>query len=269
MGTGYLLLAVIDRGGAERLMAESPCEILQRVEIIPVGDIAAVIYPEPPSPFRRGSQRRVARIATFQSHLLERLMEDALVVASGFDFKMHCLRSVRQFLITHQSQLRRHLLQYGSTVEVSVDVTWDLNGLVRRVLTEEGLTPSQTEQRSSLPRVRPAIALEHVIARRRARLTNKIDEAIRPLIVDRSAEDGGKANTLCKFKVMIQRHNEIDLYHRLRSLAEQSQDGICVRSIGPVPPSSFVRIEAQDQTPHRLQARQVILIAPGTADLAA
>jgi hypothetical protein len=234
------LIAVISRSGADRLAANDGLSRLKDVEIVGHENLAALVGPVFQSRiFQSQSSARTQYLKNYLS-VLECAMEESPTLPAAPFSPIPDTSFAVQLLKANTDSIGQRLAQYGNRLEVQISVRWDINLVVRQILTQSDLGAPQDQPEKI--KVRAARDLDEAIAMRKSKLTHAIHSAIRPLILDQVTEDKASCDILCAMKVMIAKDEETELYRVLQSISGGSAGQLKINCVGPLPPYSFIAL---------------------------
>lgn len=209
------------------------------VSLVEVGNVSAVVGPETRwRMFRSAEHNNLTRLQHYQT-VLETVMEDTAILPARYQTVLPGREAVCTLLAQHGHRLIKPITDYGHLIEIEVIVDWDLNEIVKTILSKDGLDTSRLGRTSH----GMATALQQEIATRRETLSRYIRHALKAISVDISDVRDPDPGVVTRHVLLLERDRDSDLFLLLREIDKSGIGKLRMRCIGPLPPCSFASVE--------------------------
>lgn len=262
----YTLYALTD-AGQQSALRSIETRVTERggpsgIELIEAGSLTALIGPS--HKYRRFRSLEFNRHQQLQAQqvVLETAMEEVRVLPAKLGTSLPSRSKVVQLLNIHRNEFQSQLDRYGDLVEFEVIVSWDVNEIVRSILTMDGLEiPNGSRSNRNM-----AKALERAIDTKRRTLRAHINSAIEQIARDTVTIDSLEPSTLSRQIVLLSKDREDRFYDLLRKINASGDGKISIKCIGPLPPCSFAAVQVW-KTPIAdvLEARSTLRLGPSAS----
>lgn len=241
--TEIVLYGFTDRKGAENL-STLPTTLKQDyslpgIDIIEVGNVAAIIGPQPKwRYFRTVDHNNLTRLQQYQS-VLEAALREAPILPARHQTVLPNRGAISNLLAQHGPSIIQPLRQYGSLLEFEIEIRWDMSEIVRNILGKDGLeAPDSPDDTHAMTE-----ALDIAIERKREALAKFINQAITAVTLDEIRVDVRDRDILCNLIVLVRRDNCDALMKLLGQINSSGIGKLDMNCIGPLPPCSFASVE--------------------------
>lgn len=209
------------------------------VGLVEVGNVSAVVGPETRwRMFRSAEHNNLTRLQHYQA-VLETVMEDTAILPARYQTVLPGREAVCTLLAQHGHRLAKPISDYGHLIEIEVIVSWDLNEMVKTILSKDGLDTSRLGRTSH----GMATALQQEIATRRETLSRYIRHGLKAICVDISDVRDPDPGVVTRHVLLLERDRDSDLFLLLREIDKSGIGKLRMRCIGPLPPCSFASVE--------------------------
>lgn len=209
------------------------------VGLVEVGNVSAVVGPETKwRMFRSTEHNNLKRLQHYQT-VLETVMEDTAILPARYQTVLPGKEAVCTLLAQHGHRLAKPIADYGHLIEIEVIVEWDLNEMVKTILSKDGLDISRLGRTSH----GMATALQQEITKRRETLSRYIRQALKAISVDISDVRDPDPGVVTRHVLLLERERDNDLFMLLKEIDKSGIGKLRMRCIGPLPPCSFASVE--------------------------
>ena len=209
------------------------------VGLVEVGNVSAIVGPETKwRMFRSAEHNNLARLQNYQS-VLEAVMEVTAILPARYQTVLPGREAVCTLLAQHGHKLAKPISDYGHLIEIEVIVEWDLNEIVKTILSKDGLDTSRLGRTSH----GMATALQQEITKRRETLSRYIRHALQGISVDLSDVRDPDPGVVTRHVLLLEKGRDTDLFMLLREIDKSGVGKLRMRCIGPLPPCSFASVE--------------------------
>lgn len=209
------------------------------VGLVEVGNVSAIVGPETKwRMFRSTEHNNLTRLQNYQT-VLETVMEDTAILPARYQTVLPGREAVCTLLAQHGHKLTKPIMDYGHLIEIEVIVEWDLNEIVKTILSKDGLDTSRLGRTSH----GMATALQQEITKRRETLSRYIRHALKGISVDLSDVRDPDPGVVTRHVLLLEKVRDTDLFMLLRQIDKSGIGKLRMRCIGPLPPCSFASVE--------------------------
>lgn len=209
------------------------------VGLVEVGSVSAIVGPETKwRMFRSAEHNNLTRLQHYQT-VLESVMEDTAILPARYQTVLPGKEAVCTLLAQHGHRLAKPIADYGHLIEIEVIVEWDLNEMVKTILSKDGLDTSRLGRTSH----GMATALQQEVKTRRETLSRFIRQALKGISVDISDVRDPDPGVVTRHVLLLERERDNDLFMLLREIDKSGIGKLRMRCIGPLPPCSFASVE--------------------------
>ncbi len=209
------------------------------IGLVEVGSVSAIVGPETKwRMFRSTEHNNLTRLQNYQM-VLEAVMEDTAILPARYQTVLPGREAVCTLLAQHGHKLAKPITDYGHLIEIEVIVEWDLNEIVKTILSKDGLDTSRLGRTSH----GMATALQQEITKRRETLARYIRHALKGISVDLSDVRDPDPGVVTRHVLLLEKTRDNDLFLLLRQIDKSGVGKLRMRCIGPLPPCSFASVE--------------------------
>ena len=240
----YYVYGVVSQGAQA-----PPCPGIEgaTLQLISADGVAALVS-EVPAEVRLGRQAM-----SDHARVLERALENGPVLPMRFGVVMADDQAVRADLLDgHRTALGSQLEEFADKVELKLRATYDEARLMREIVAEdqdvarlrESLRGT-SEDASYYGRIRLGELVAEALQRKRQVDSRAIVDSLAPLAIAVDVAEPNHERLVLNASFLVAR-DQVDAFDRaVDEIGRQLQDRMRFKYTGPLPPHSFVRLEAE------------------------
>ena len=215
------------------------------VHTVDMDDLAALVSDVPPGPLTGTRDDVLAH-----SRVLEEVVAHAPVLPMRFGVVMEDVDSLRQRLLTqHGDELRHQLDQLEGVVQLRVRVLYENDAGLREIVAEDreiaqlrDAVRGKPEDATYYDRIRLGELISQALDRKRELDGDVVLKRLEPLSVDHVAEPAVHEQMVLNVSILVERARLDEVSRELEKLSQEITPRLTLRSVGPLPPYSFVEL---------------------------
>jgi hypothetical protein len=219
---------------------------LPDVWVVEAGDLAAIVGNAP-----EGDGKATRDQALAHSRVLEAAVVDAPVVPFRFGIMVPGDQEVGTDLLDpYHDELAQRLEKVGDRVQMTLKVYYDEDVLLREIVDNEPEIPQLREAMGEGPeeatrdvRVRLGELVNNAVEERRQRDSADILERLKPVSVAAVVEGLEKEFMVLNAPLLVDRDRQQEFEDAVEEVAQERQERLRFRLLGPMPAYNFVDIE--------------------------
>ena len=206
-------------------------------------DLAALVSDVPPGPLTGTKDDVLAH-----SRVLEEVVAYAPVLPMRFGVVMEDEQSLRERLLTaHGDELRRLLDDLAGVVQLRVRVLYENDAGLREIVAEDREIAQLREEVRGKPedatyydRIRLGELISQALERKRADDGEIVMKRLEALCVDHVVEPAVHEQMVLNVSALVERARLDEVARELETVAREIAPRLVLRTVGPLPPYSFV-----------------------------
>jgi hypothetical protein len=221
-------------------------EDLPDVSVVEAGDLGAIVG-KAPEDDEKGTRNQ----ALAHARVLEAAVLDAPVVPFRFGIIVPADDEVEEGLLTeHHDELAQHLKNVEDRLQMTLKVYYHEDAVLREIIEKEPEIAElrekmgeESEEASRDVRVRLGELISNAVEQRRQRDTGDIAERLDAVSLATAAQDLEEEFMVLNVAFLVERERQREFEEAVEEVADERQERMRFRLLGPMPPYNFIAAE--------------------------